>query len=261
MANEVDDKLMASQLENNLASIYREQGDIDTALTLYQKALEVNKAADDKYFTAIILANIGRVYNIKEQYEIAYSYLNESYEVASKVNSTYCLGLTLSYLCENYFQQKQYTKSISAAHTALNVLGENGEMESRKDFYNHLSKGYEAQGNYELAFKNQYLYHTLSDSIYSVERSKQINSLTIKYEVTQKENENKLLKSKTETAQKTIKNQTFAAIGLLLALIFAIGWGSFVYRANQQKKKLNEILEAKVEERTHELQVSNKNLA
>lgn len=260
IAKEIEDEVMVSQLGNNLATVYYEQNHIDSALTLYEKSVEVNKAVGNQYFTSLSLANIGRIYNKKGLYEIALSHLKESYEIASDINDTYCMGTALTFLCQNYEQQKQYSKAIRTAKEALDILGENGDLLTRTEFYKYLSNSYEAQGNYELAFKNQKIYHTFSDSLYNAEKSEQINDLRIKYEVEQKEAENKLLKTKSETAQRIIKNQTFAAIGLGLALLLAIGWGFYIYRANRQRKQLNEILEEKVELRTAELQQSNKNL-
>jgi signal transduction histidine kinase len=258
---EINDTVVVSQLGSNLANIYAQQNKIDSALVLYKRALEVNRAVDDKYFLALSLANIGSVYNKKKQYEIAYSYLEESYQVASKIKDSYCVGTALAYLCDNYYQQKQYNQTISKAKEALTILGENGEMLIRSKFYKYLSDSYEAQGNYKMAFANQQLYHTFSDSLYNTEKSNQINNLKIQYEVNQQETENQLLKSQQEGTKRTIRNREYLAGGLIAALILTIGWGTASYHSNQLKKKNNAELTAIVAERTTDLQTANGNLA
>ncbi|MFK7948874.1 MAG: ATP-binding protein [Saprospiraceae bacterium] len=261
IAKEIDDELMVSQLENNLATIYYEQSQIDSALVLYNTALEVNRKANDKYFTALILANIGRIYNRKKQYQIAYDYLTESYKIATDIQDTYCIGTALSMLCDNYYQQKKYAKTIAAANEALKILGENGDVSTRTRFYKHLSKSYEAQGNYKLAFNNQKQFYVFSDSLYNIKKSKQIDDLKIQYEVSQKETENQLLKAEQETVKCQIRNQGYIAFGLIAALLLAIGWGTTFYRSSQQKKKHNEELKTTVAERTADLQKANQDLA
>ena len=167
-ATNIDDQIMVSQLGNNLANIYFEQKLIDSALVLYEKALEINQEAQNDYFTALSLANIGKVNIYKKQFEIAENYLIKSYNTGAKIKNTYCMGVALSYSCENYFQQKKHNKAIEAAKKALLILGDNGDMQTRTDFYEHLSKNYESIGNYTLAFKNQKIYHSFRDSIYNI---------------------------------------------------------------------------------------------
>lgn len=260
IAREIGDDVLASQLGNNLAGIYFNKNQLDSALILYEKAVEVNKAGNDEYFTSLSLSNIGKVYNAKKKFEIAETYLKEGFEVGAKINDTYCMANALNHLSDNYFYQKEYAKAISAANKGLEILGENGEMAIKIELFQCLGNSYEAQGNFELALANQKLYHTFSDSIYNIEKSKQINDLKIKYEVAQKETENQLLKSEKETAQRTIRNRGYIGIGLILALIFAIGWGTSYYRANKLKKTHNEELTNLVAQKTADLKAANNSL-
>jgi signal transduction histidine kinase len=137
-----------------------------------------------------------------------------------------------------------YTTTIKLKLTNYKLL---------KEYYNKI-------GDYKSALNAMENYSIIQDSIFNIDNRRQIEELTTKYEVTQKETENQLLKQESKSAAKVIRNQMFAAIGLVLALLFAISWGIVIYRANQQKKQLNQILEQKVFERTAELRAANKNL-
>jgi signal transduction histidine kinase/Tfp pilus assembly protein PilF len=259
-ARKLEDEVMASQLGNNLASVYQKENKLDSALVLYEKSVEINRAAEEYYFLSISLANIGGIKTKKKEYELASTYLNESYEIAQKIKNTYCMGIALSKLCGNYAAQKNHSRVIKTANEALDILGTNGDISVRNGFYKHLSSSYEAQKNYELALKNQRLYDSFSDSLYNVEKINQINSLKITYEVAQKETENKLLKAEKEVTSKSIRNKNFVSIGLILALLVGMGFTGLIYKSSQERKKLNEILEFKVAERTEALQIANKNL-
>ena len=258
-AQKAKDPNMIGYILGNLGIVYLGQNELDSALLFYQKSLSI-KNQNNPALESITLANIGYIYNQKQQYDKAHKILSESYQNAKKLQNAHGLGLVLSFLSQNYFDTKDYPNAILHAQKGLKALGDNGEISIKIDCNNLLSKSYEKIGKHRTAFKHYKVYHTLSDSAYSIEKIKEINKLTIQYEVAQKENENQLLKNQTENDKRIIKNQAFAAIGLGLALLFAIGWGLFIYRANQRKKQLNQILETKVQERTTELRTANKNL-
>lgn len=259
-SKELNNQQFIAYLTNNLALVYNMQNKVDSALILYEKSLELKRAIDDQYGVVTTLANIGSIYIDEKLYERAYPFLEESYTIAVNVKYIYGIGLSLSSMGEGYYQQKKYPNAIKYAKEGLTTLGNNGDIMLRMDCYELLSDSYKAQGNYKLAFQNKELYHSFADSIYNIEKNEQINKLEIQYQVTQKETENKLLKAEKEIAEQTIKDRTLIAVGLILALILAITWGTFIFKADQQKKKLNEILEAKVTERTFALQTANQNL-
>ena len=259
-AKNINNDLMVSQLGNNLGSIYFIQNKTDEALDLFEKAAEANKAAGNLYFTSLSLGNMGKVYTKKKQYELAHDYLIESYEIATQISSKRCMTSALDYLCDNYFRQKNYGKAIQTAHQGLDILGENGDILQRMLLYKALSINYEGIGNYSQAIDNQKLFHTFSDSLFNTQKAEQINTIQIEYEVAQKETENELLKAQKEISDKSLRSTTAMAFGAFALLMLLAGWSFFIYRTNQQRKKLNEQLETTVAKRTAELQKLNKNL-
>lgn len=259
-AEEQDDQIMVSQLGLALGSVYSAENKIDSALVLYQNALLISTNNENLFTKSLALSNIGSINFKKKNYELSLDYLKESYENAKKLNSTYCMGAALSNMCDVYFEQQDHYKAISIAMEGLAILGEQGTLKSRMGFYKNLSDNYEAIGDYKLAFKNQEHYHVLNDSIYNLEKTKQINNLTIKFEVDQKELENQQLKTEKKVNEKAIQNRNLIALALLLGLLLIGSWGFSVYRSRLKAKKYNDVLEQQVEARTVELQVANKNL-
>lgn len=260
VAKKIDNPFYIAILSNNLAEIYKKTNEVDSALVSYKRSLKISRTLGNQSGVALILSNIGDAYIKKKQYKEAKPYLEEAYQMAKENNYARVLGVNLFYQTRSYFEQEMYALSIKAGEEGLNTLGENGFATRKADLYELLSLAYEATGNYKQSLKYRKSYQTLNDSLFSLEKDKQVQSLEIKYEVKQKATENELLKSKTKDAQRIIKNQTVAALGLMLALLLAIGWGFFIYRTHQKGKQLNQILESKVNKRTTELQIINKEL-
>ena len=242
---------------NNIASFHEATGQLDSTLIYYEQSLKITTKNNMDVFATLTLIDISSVHKRKGNLELAQKYALESYTIAKKSNYTHGIAGALNALSDIAYENKQYTTAIQYLKESL---GFTTRMETKLENYQLLKKSYSKIGDYKSALEAMENYSTLQDSLFNIDSKKQIDELTTKYEVTQKETENKLLKAKTESAEKVIRNQMYAAIGLTLALIFAMGWGVFIYRANQQKKRLNQILELKVQQRTTELQKSNKDL-
>jgi signal transduction histidine kinase len=256
-AYEIDDKEMIAALLNSLGSIYVEYEKPDSALLYFTQALDLVRTTNNKYAIVAISNNIGAIYSNKEKLDIAENYITIAYNTAKEAKYIAGEAESLGMLSIIANKRGDHIKGISLMKQALAL---NIDFHFKKELYGSLTTAYIKAGKNDLSLATFKKYQIVVDSFYNIESKKQIDELTIKYDVLQKEIENKLLKENQEIAEQTIRNRTLAALGLILALMFAIGWGSLIYRANQRKKRLNQILETKVQERTAELQSANKNL-
>jgi signal transduction histidine kinase len=242
---------------NNIASFHSELGQEDSTLVYYEESLEITKKNNMGVFSTLTLIDMGVIYKNKGRLSLAQKYVAEAYEIAKKSNYTHGIAHSLVGLSEISFAKKEYKEAIRYLKESFDYTT---KIKLKLNYYKLLKEYNNKMGDYKSALEAMENYSILRDSIFNIDNSKQIEELTTKYEVTQKETENQLLKEKSKSTEKIIRNQMFAAIGLILALLFAISWGIVIYRANQQKKRLNQILEDKVNLRTRELQTSNKNL-
>ncbi|MFK7948875.1 MAG: ATP-binding protein [Saprospiraceae bacterium] len=260
IAKELGQAEFEAVMLNNVAEVYKELNLLDSALIYFNKSIEINKKLNRKAIVSYTLAHIGSTYGKLKKYNLANTYFKESYDLAKANKFDRMLAINRAYFIEVLYNQKKYQQAIDVGIEGLEYLGENGHISRKAIFYEYLSLNYEKIGNYKQALEYRKEFQTVNDSIFNVKKNEQLQSVEVKYKVQQKEVENAQLKAKQENAQKTIKNQALAAIGLLLALLSAIGWGFFVYRSNLRKKKLNAFLERKVKERTEALEKANKNL-
>ena len=255
-----NNKKFIAALTNNLGTVYDKQDSTDKALLYYEPALALKEELGDKYGMVSTLYNIGIIQVNNKKFVEADSLFEKGYKIAKEMQYFNGLGLILNGWGFCAYEKKQYRKAILRLKEGINALGEHGSRYTKMQSYTTLSDTYEAMGNYHLAHINDKIYHEIKDSIFQQENTDKILELETKYQVQKKEIENKLLKAKQEVAQKNIRNTTIIALALTIALLLALGWGGAVFRANQQKKKLNALLEQKVQARTQALEVANKEL-
>lgn len=253
-------KQQLANVSNNMANIYSDIHNYDSALVLYEESIAIYRELEADMGLIVPLANIGGIYIRKKQYQQADPYLEEAYTLSKNLNHSYGKGLTLQCMTSSALGQQQYEAAIQFAYQGLLAFGPHEELGQIRDLYASLSKSYEALNQADSALAYLKLYQTLNDSIFHSEKEEQIQQLEISYQVKQKELENQLLKAEQSYIEKELKNRTSLSIGLIIALFLACGWGFSVYRNNQAKKRMNNLLEEQVAERTEDLQIANKQL-
>jgi signal transduction histidine kinase len=273
---------------NNIGTIYSDLKDYDKALSYFNEALEINKEANYREGICYNYANIGVIYKIKKNYEPAifnlkealalfeeFNFKNEMAQVYSNLGEIYLLqnqynlafhqiltanrlyneassksGIaeTLILLSKIYLSQKKYTSAESAVFLALNIALETGYKEYELDAYYHISKIDSARGYFKDAFFYRNKYNLLKDSIFSIEKNKAISSIQEKFNLSEKEKENLILKKDLQINTVTIRKQKIinyvAGFSLVLLVVIIV---LIVYSLKKIRKN-NRLLHSKNEE-------------
>ena len=249
-----------SAIYNDLSVVYFNEQQLDSSLYYLNEFLEFRERQNSNSGVVLVMSNMGDVYAELGDYEKANFYLEKAYDLAKQTDNTYELTVNLYYRSGLASEEGKYQDAIKYSEELLSLLDDNTDTRLKIACYRQLSESYSSAGQYQNALKYTNLYHTLNDSIFGIEKEQQIKDLEIKYDVAKKDAANELLKAKNENAQKTARNRTIAIVALVLALLFAAGFGVLFYQSNQRRKELNEALEQRVKERTDELLTANQEL-
>ena len=212
LQEQLDDKAGIAASSGNIASLYMEKQHYEQALEFYMKALSVQEQIADQNGMAASYHNIGNLYLIRENYEQATVYVHKSLKIAKMIHD----------------------RNVAQASSGV------------------LSKCYEKLGNYPKALNYQKLRAAIKDSILNEASNRQIAEMRIRFETTEKEQENELLKKEqekqmAELKQKRVQRNVSIAGGFLLLLV------AFIWiRSYRQRIKAREQLMAKNEELNRE---------
>ncbi|HRG57875.1 MAG TPA: tetratricopeptide repeat protein [Bacteroidia bacterium] len=250
--------IINKQLENgpgladalaNFGSINYDVKNMDIALKHFEEALVIYKKLENDFKSGIVLGNIGRLFQFKGQYKEASVAFNEATNIFRKLDAKGELWKSLLNQGYVYVEMKNYTDAKKLVIEGIQISKQIDHIDNLRATYKLLSEIEEGLGNFSNALKYHKLYKHLTDSIFSIENSKQLSSLKTEFEVKKKEQElkaaNKIEQAKKDAQiqkQKTIRNGFIIGLILTLALAFTI------YRSYLQKEKSNKLISKQKQE-------------
>lgn len=247
---------------NELAKLYRKIRDLEKALENYNKAEAIYRKLKDLAGIAMIMNESGVVFEYREEYNEAIRRYTASKDLAEKINDSLSVSYSLSNIAGVYVIKKKYDEaeknllkaldirlnlgdSFAIALTwsdlgaamnakgdytkAINYLTESNRMaekihytELQSNNYNELADASARQLDYKKALEYFQKRTALRDSIFSIEKTKQIEELNARYQTIKKE-------QIIEQQHNRIVRQNFLFLGIAgLALMIALlAWSQY----------------------------------
>jgi len=249
----------------------------DTALVYYTKAENVARKGNFYFQLAQILSIKGDRYLNQRQYDSAQKYYNETLEIGKKTGKVDVQAMAFEKLAQRYIYIADYPKAISCYKTAISLaqnrfdylvldatygLGDafyhqqhyqeaaaliesvlkqskaHNAKDNYIDCYTKLTDIYRASGQYKKALDCMDSSSALKDSLNSLEKTKALKLMEVKYKTAEKDKEiaqNQLLiaRQKNNITQKNIWIASIMAGVFLLGLLL---W--FLYRNTLHKERL-----------------------
>jgi signal transduction histidine kinase/Flp pilus assembly protein TadD len=242
------------QCSHNIGTIYEKIDSLVLAEKYLKESLKYESARMSSG-KAKTLNMLGLVSMKEGKYEQAKQYFLESLEINKKINSNTKIIPTLNNLADLYNIMGQPDKSLYYSKTALSLSKKSGSKTNLKDAYYNYSKSYEQLSNYKMALYYYKEYNLLKDSIFGIEKHKQLQELEVKYQTSEKEKELNLKKA--EIIQKDLEAKKKDAIirteqvqkySLTLVTLLSLIIFFILYRNQQNKRKSALLLIDKNEE-------------
>jgi signal transduction histidine kinase len=279
---EIKNKAGISSAYNNLGIINTGTGNLDIALNYYAKALEYTGDSSSPRSIWNIYNNIGSIYGRKGKFDSAGFYCSKALALSSDpefadvhVSSMMNMGIifqnigkidsALSYFnaalqisidkklpeqqarllvnLATIFIETSPQKAISLLNQALDIAIKLGNKSLLEDTYYNLRENYKTLGNYKEVAKLLEQEMNIKDSLYSVEKAKEIANLGSIYELEQ--SNNKISQLNLEMQTQSLKRDILLVTALsLIVCVLAI---TFYYR---KTRHLYEVVKKQKEELT-----------
>ena len=241
LAPKFDSNVIANTL-NNMSITYGEMQDFKMALKYGTAALNLYEKLNIKAEIAKVCSNIGETYKRLNNIDMALKYTIEAYMIIVDSDNKLYKIYILCNIGEIYILKKNYIKAKEYLDKAKNIATDIGNKECLSHVYESLFNYYSETKDYQKALENHKLFKVVNDSIYSKESSDKIAELQIKFDIEAKENENVILRQKTEIQQLAINKQTYLRNTFIyISIIFSLIVIFVVYR-NHIKQQANRIL-------------------
>jgi len=236
----------------NIGIVYKEQENDSKALYYYFKAMKIYEELGNKRGIATTLSNMGNVYKGQREYSKAMDHYSRALKIKEELGNKKGIATTLSNMGSLYMLTGKFKESEENIKKAISIASALDIKKELREFEGNLSRLYDttaqlavrngqfaiAAENYKLSMVHYKKVVAIKDTLFNMEKSKEITRKEMNYEfekkeaVTKAEQEKKDLLAKKEIQkQKLIRNGLLAGFGLVL--IFA---GIFFNQRNKIKK-------------------------
>ena len=232
-SSDLDNKAI---LHNLFGEYYNTQSVFDSALFHFGKVYEYSQIIGWKRAMAVGLGNMAKVYNAQGNPSKALEEHLKTLQISLEIEDASGITEQYSYISNSYFALNNLSKAKSYAILALQKAKEHGFVLEERNALKQLAMIFEKDGKHSKALDYYKQFHSLNDSLQSIDKINHIAELEKKFETEQKEHQIGLL-----SAENAIKNQRiklgFTVIALLLVALFL---GAMLYIQRQRTAKAME---------------------
>ncbi len=256
---------------SSVALCYNDLKQYEKSIASHKKALEVYTNEENHRSIAITLLNIGGVYLEMHKDAAALPYFEQSKVIANHYGYQLIVLNSNLNIGEIYMADTAYEAAKQMYEEALEMAKEQGFFEQQLYSYERLQKIAEQQGDYQEALTILAAHNTIKDSLATLQNSKEINTLEVKYETFKKEQEILLLKKEQQLKQTALERQKAlkewiayaAGIVLIPTIGFLLMYRQKLKAQNQLNQTLHEVNAQKLASiaKDHQLKVIEASVA
>jgi two-component sensor histidine kinase len=276
---------------NYLGGVYFDLYEFEKSLVYYKSALRLHEQNSDPWGVAIICRLMGRIYSARNESDSAEYYYQKSLGIALKLNDRNGEMYSRRFLGSQYLANKQYPEAMHMFQESLKLANENNNpkeivnslydigvlyknqqmldksatyflmsirlADSLKLHYEKmiacksLSNVYERKKDFNHALLYYKQYKTVSDTIFSEKKRKNMDELQLKYETEKKNNEINKLRLEEVNQEAKMKHQKILNYSLIIGISLVFLIVLVLWNSNNQKKKANKEIETLLKEIHH----------
>ena len=225
----------------NIGVVLSRLNQLDTALIYYKRALIIAEEINNHRLILTCLDNIGGKYSMKQDFEQANYYLQRAYTLSQASGANSRTVYITGNLAENYLYMGQFDSARIYGEQQLALALSSEIISEQKVAYYNLAQIYDSLGDFKRAHNALQEYIAVNDTIFSHQKSEQIEALRESFEAEKKEQEISALTTLNEIAG--FKNRTYAAAAISFLVL-----GSLLFYVQRMRVRRNRFLLEKVRE-------------
>lgn len=180
--------------------------------------------------------NLGRLYLMTNQDKKAEDILIKSLMLSRKGDFKTLEKHNLNELMTMYVDHKEFKKAAQFGEMAVSLQPEaQSNINIQKNIYNHLTDAYKGLNDYKNAFKYNYLYDKLNDSINALDKVRDAAELDKKYQA-----DKRLLIAANQTKLVEVQRNFLIALALVILIASVISYRWFILKKRREAALLAE---------------------
>jgi len=212
------DRKMLVMILIKMSSIGFAEQKYTLAKTYIDSAMVLSEKAKIPYETALVYSSLGDIYFVQRNYNKAQVYYQRAASLFNKTKSYKDLVSTYVLLSRILSTTGNNSEALRLLNSALYLSKEHKLNQTIADVYLSLSVVFEQEGKFLQSLEFHKLWAEMRDSLYSDETGDKLARLQMLYEISQKDQENKILKQNTEIQKLQINRSKFQLLYLILGI-------------------------------------------
>jgi two-component system, NarL family, sensor kinase len=172
---------------NESGVVYEYKADYKEALSRYGASLQLAQAAGDSLGVSYALSNIAGINVIEKNYTSAETNLLRALRIRENLKDSFAIALTYSDLGSAMNDKGDYARAVDYLERSNAIAIRLGYPELQSTNYSELSEAAQRSGDFQKAYDYFLQKSYLRDSIFALEKAKQIEELRTEYETAEKE--------------------------------------------------------------------------
>jgi signal transduction histidine kinase len=218
----------------NLGVIFTQLEMYDSAMYVLNEALSLGKPIEAKMDLSTLYNNLGNVYFRKKEYETALQFFRDNYQQHQEEGNLSHFWTDNLNMADVFVEQKRYDSALLYASKALRLATQLESKSKEADSYALLAKLAEAKGNFREAHDYLRKWYSLDTAIVNSDTYRIIAELQQKFNMRDREAQNKLLQSEIEKQRIWSRGLTLLVLALALTGVLAIV--AFITKRNANKR-------------------------
>jgi tetratricopeptide (TPR) repeat protein len=240
----------------SMSSIYKDKGQIDSALRYAKLRMEYAEKCKSRRFLAGAYTNFALAYKKAKDFDKALFYLEKNVQLKEEMKDSSGLASALVNLANTYHLKGDDKKAMELCEKGVAMAYRHNNSSTYKNGLSALGDIYFTLKEYKKAAENLIRFDIVKDSLYRFEMDKQLNELTSLYQTNKKDAELTLKEQEIKTSKAENSKQRVMIIASGIALVLAFIAIFFIYRSFQQNKRNSKILS----EKNHEIEEKQKEI-
>lgn len=246
-AQKINDVFLLGRTHGLIGIAYDELEQYDKALENNFKAIEYYQKEGALTSMKIWYSNIGNTYSKLGDYENAEKYTLKSLAIKEKTNAELLTAVNLGKI---YLETNRFDKAQEILDSAVVLIQKIDEKRMLSEAYFRLHELRKKQNNYKEALEYYQKYKENEDVLLNQAKAKQINEMSIQYNISEKENQ--ILEQRAVIAENNLKmeQKNFQIILVFSLFLTSVLLGYLFFYKQKQKaarlKKENQLKDALV---------------
>ncbi len=231
-------KEVLSYIYSEIGLIHKAEKNYKDALQYLDTALVYSREINYKRGIATITTYKAGIEFSLEDFISAKKLYEESLNAYQVINFGPGISQSLTSLAEIEIEFKKYSKAISMLDAAWKGAKENNLLEEQTEISRLRMQAYRGLGQtYKaLSFYDEYI--ALKDSLFNMDREKQIEEIETKFQTEKKEKQIEILNQETLIQKQKLKNQQLILTSAVIIVLFVFLIGILYFRQNKLKSEL-----------------------